>query len=399
MTSFRSHAFTLPHTFVRQRPKEVIPELQDSGFTGINLALNYHASRDFILRQGPQLEYLADGFHYYKPNLECYPEIALKPAPLDHFVDSKMLDSVISSGLELNFAINAWAVFLHNSALGIRNPESTVVNAYGNHFLSELCPANPKVRGYVMGLTADLSSRGISSLAMESLHFHGARHGEHHERFFLEMSPTTEFLFSLCFCEACINRFHHSGGDAHLLKRRVIEVLKPFIEDEDPWLGLELTKDFLESILGLDILNYLSVREESVSSLYQLVSKIAQSANVTTRYIDQAPLIDVTDQAPLDTSWKIGIDNHAVRENVDIFEPLIYRQSRREVETIATHYRDTVGKHVVAILRPTFPDNLSQDSLIEKVRSLRAVGIEEVDFYLLDAMRPRDLKWIKSALL
>ena len=68
MTS-RSNAFAFPYTFFRQSAKEVISELKEIGFTGINLALNYHASRDFLLRQGPQLEYLADGFHYYKTDL------------------------------------------------------------------------------------------------------------------------------------------------------------------------------------------------------------------------------------------------------------------------------------------------------------------------------------------
>ena len=54
----RHNAFTFPYTFFRERAAAVIPQLMDVGFTGINLALNYHASRDFLLRQGPALEYL-----------------------------------------------------------------------------------------------------------------------------------------------------------------------------------------------------------------------------------------------------------------------------------------------------------------------------------------------------
>ena len=66
-----ANAFTLPHTFLRQKPKEVFQDLAKAHFSGIHLALNYHGSRDFLLRQGPQLEYLQDGFHYYLPNLEA----------------------------------------------------------------------------------------------------------------------------------------------------------------------------------------------------------------------------------------------------------------------------------------------------------------------------------------
>ena len=183
----RHNAFTFPFTFFRQPAAQVIPELQSYGFTGINLALNYHASRDFLLRQGPALEYLADGFHYYQPNHDLYPEGAVTPHPKDTLLDNQLLDGVMHEANVRNFEVNAWAVFMHNSALGYQYPKLTVTNCFGNHFLSELCPSSREISGYISGLSADLCSRGITSLAMESLHFHGAHHGEHHERFFLEM--------------------------------------------------------------------------------------------------------------------------------------------------------------------------------------------------------------------
>lgn len=398
MNSLRSNAFALSYTFIRQNPNEVIPELQKSGFTGVNLALNYHASRDFLLRQGPQLAYLSDGFHYYKPKREMYSENALLPASSDHLLNSKMLESVIDAARTCNFDINAWAVFLHNSAIGKRNPEATVTNVYGNHFLSELCPSNLKVRDYVLGLASDLCSRGIKSLAMESLHFHGARHGEHHERFFLDMSATTEFLLSLCFCQSCMARFVQTSGDPFELKRKVITTLKPFIDEADPWLGKVITKDLLVQILGLEIIDYLDSREETLTSLYREVSAIAQASQVRTRLVDQSTLIDSENQNPLELSWLLGIDNVQVRDFVDIYQPLLYRNSSDAVEEIATHYQETISGEIAAILRPTYPDNTSEESLIRKVHALKALGISEVDFYLLDTMRPRDMRWIKSAL-
>lgn len=398
MSSLRSNAFALPFTFFRQNPNEVIPELQESGFTGVNLALNYHASRDFLLRQGPQLEYLSDGFHYYKPNVKMYRENALLPASSDHLLNNEMLESAIDAACTRNFDVNAWAVFLHNSAIGMKNPEVTVTNVYGNHFLSELCPSSPKVRGYVLGLASDLCSRGIKSLAMESLHFHGVRHGEHHERFFLEMSTTTEFLLSLCFCQSCMARFVQIGGDPSVLKRKVIAMLKPFIYEADPWLGKAITRDLLTQILGLEIIDYLRSREETLTSLYREVSAIAHASQVTTRLVDQSTLIDSENQDPLELSWLLGIDNVQVRDFVDIYEPLLYRNSPDAVEEIATHYQKTIGGEIGAIIRPTYPDNNSKESLIRKVRVLKTLGISEIDFYLLDTMRPRDLQWIKSAL-
>ena len=398
MRSSRSHAFAFPYTFFRESANKVIPQLQGFGFTGINLALNYHASRDFLLRQGPQLEYLSDGFHYYKPDLTRYGSGALLPHESDHLLDNAMVDSVISSAHTSNFQVNAWAVFLHNSALGMRHPESTVTNVYGNHFLSELCPSNPVVAGYVRGLSADLSSRGISSLMIESLHFHGARHGEHHERFFMELSPTTEFLFSLCFCPSCCDRFAKRGGDPEALKLKVISTLKPFLDESDPWLGKPLTQEFLANLVGPEILDYLRTREETVTHLYRDVTKIAHDLKVTTSLVDQSPLLDLQESSPLNLSWLVGINPQHVIQHIDFYEPLIYRNNLDQAKSVAKSYSEFAPGKVVGILRPTYPDNESAENLKEKVAALRECGISDIDFYLLDAMRPRDLQWIKGAL-
>jgi len=391
----RHNAFTFPYTFFRERAAAVIPQLKEVGFTGINLALNYHASRDFLLRQGPELHYLADGFHYYKPDLSKYPSGALTPHPSDCLTDNQMLDEVLAVADTENFEINAWAVFMHNSAIGFRHPQVTVTNCFGNHFLSELCPSSPMVAGYISGLTADLSSRGITSLAIESLHFHGAHHGEHHERFFLEMGEVTAFLLSLCFCASCIENF---SGDGLRLKNKVAALLQPFLDDRDPWLDTPLTKENLAEIVGADLLGYLTSREETIAARYREVQTIAAESGVKTKFVDQAPLLPGSANEPLAKSWQVGINNALIDQIVDIYEPLIYRNTPDEVAHVGENYRKLVTSEITAILRPTFPDNQSERSLIEKVARLKSAGISDIDFYLLDAMRPRDLTWIKSAI-
>ena len=73
-------------------------------------------------------------------------------------------------------------------------------------------------------------------------------------------------------------------------------------------------------------------------------------------------------------------------------------RSAREVSEIADHLRGELTSEITAILRPTFPDNSSEESLTAKVKALREHSITDIDFYLLDAMRPRDLGWISRAL-
>jgi hypothetical protein len=392
------NAFAYTHSFHKGNSKEIISELQSHGFTGINLALNYHASRDFLLRQGPRLEYLRDGFHYYLPNLNYYPQGGLVPHKEDHLGDDSLLRSVISSADEMDFEINAWAVYLHNSAVGFKHPYSTVTNVYDNHFLSELCPSNPGVRAYVLGLSKDLCSRGIKTLGIESLRFHGLRHGEHHERFFLDMSPVTEFLLSLCFCESCASKYDNAGGDSATLKSKVMKALEVFLADSDPWMGVTLSKENLAEILGPEILDYLLMREDSVTSLYWEIKPIAKEFKVRTKFFDPSSLLDETSSTPLDVSWIAGHNYEEMNKAVDIFQPVFYRESPDEIEKLAAHYRGKLTGPIGASLTPMYPFNKNEDDLVEKVRRLRKCGISDFDFYLLDTMRQRDLGWIDAAL-
>jgi hypothetical protein len=398
MSSIKSHAFAFAYTFFREPAEKVIPELKSYGFTGINLALNYHGSRDLLLRQGPQLEYLADGFHYYKSDAGAYEKDAYKPALTDQLPNNELLDSVIKVAAANDFKVNAWAVYMHNSAIGMASPEAAVTNVFGNKFLSELCPINPAVRGYALGLTKDLVSRGLNGVVAESLHFHGARHGEHHERFFIELSPVSEFLFSLCFCKSCVANYQITGNDAQPLINKITGLLNEVFQTQDPWLGKQLSKDLLAEVVGPEILKYLSAREEKLASLYEEVVKVSKAAGSVFKLVDQAPLLDMQSADALGNSWQVGIDNQRINKIVDRYEPLIYRPDESGVSALAQNYLKNTTTGVTAILRPTYPDSTSRDNLAKKVNSLTKLGISEIDFYLLDTMRGSDLASIKSVL-
>jgi hypothetical protein len=398
MSSIKSHAFAFAYTFFREPAEKVIPELKSYGFTGINLALNYHGSRDLLLRQGPQLEYLADGFHYYKSDASAYEKDAYQPALTDQLPNNELLDSVIKVAAANDFKVNAWAVYMHNSAIGMASPEAAVTNVFGNKFLSELCPINPAVRGYSLGLTKDLVSRGLNGIVAESLHFHGARHGEHHERFFIELSPVSEFLFSLCFCKSCVANYQITGNDTQPLINKVTALLNEVFNTQDPWLGKQLSKDLLAEVVGPEILKYLSAREEKLAALYEEVVATTEAAGSVFKLVDQAPLLDMKSANALGNSWQVGIDNQRINKIVDRYEPLIYRPDAEGVSALAQNYLKNTTTGITAILRPTYPDSTSRDNLAKKVSSLTSLGISEIDFYLLDTMRGSDLASIKSVL-
>jgi hypothetical protein len=139
----------------------------------------------------------------------------------------------------------------------------------------------------------------------------------------MELSTTTDLLFSLCFCQSCIGKFNEYGGDGEALKARVSKVLEPFLSNGDPWLGQTLSQSYLVEILGEEFLKYLSVREGTVSPLYREVTTLTKAAGVKGSYIDQSTIIEMDNAEPLTLSWQIDIDNRAIRQNVDPYLPLI----------------------------------------------------------------------------
>jgi hypothetical protein len=108
--------------------------------------------------------------------------------------------------------------------------------------------------------------------------------------------------------------------------------------------------------------------------------------------VDQAPLLEFESDIATQNSWQVGIDNTQNIHLVDKYEPLIYRKSVDQVLALAKDYLRNVTQDITAILRPTFPDCTSFENLERKIIGLNDLGVREIDFYLLDTMRNKDIK-------
>lgn len=391
------NAFAFIHSFSPpNNPADNINKLQDSGLTGINLALNYHASRDFTLGSTPSLRYLEDGAHYYQPDLSKYSTGAITPSPDDVYQDNSTLEKIQESGRKAGFDIHAWAVYFHNSAAGKQHPESVQVNGLGQKLLASLCPSNPSAQGYAIGLTNDLISRGIKSIAAESVNFHGLIHGEHHERYFIELSEISQYLLGFCLCIYCQSAAEAAGADAKKLGFEISKVLNKLLTEEDLWIDKELNLDNLVSIFGIDIKTWISSQESTLIDLNNKLAKLAHNTGATLRWVGQLPFI-----GGLDQGWRIGINPTELTQVVDVIEALFYCPSTSEIIELAQNYLSVIQspEKITGILRPTYPDNSSQSELAKRVNALKNLGIANIDFYLFDVWRERDLDWIKQALI
>ena len=125
-----------------------------------------------------------------------------------------VLPALVDAAGRRGFAVRAWTVFLHNGALAEAHPDCAPENAFGDRYLTDLCPAHPDVRAYARALAADVARLGVATICSESLHYHGLEHGYAHERYFVPLGPRARYLLGLCFCEHCLAAARSAGWTA-----------------------------------------------------------------------------------------------------------------------------------------------------------------------------------------
>src|ERR687893_796831 len=218
-----------------------------AGVDGLTMAVAYHDARD-LFPHNPvhKVRYLEGGAVFFRPDEARYEGLQLRPRVAKLARTSDPLGDLCAAAGERGMQVNAWAVFLHNDWLGFIDPECTTQNAFGDRYLTDLCPSNPEVRAYACALASDIARYGVSTILAESLHFHGLTHGYHHERYFEELGIVGTYLLGLCFCDHCLEAARRAGIDAESVRGRVREELRRrFAEDGGEEPHGELNRDHL----------------------------------------------------------------------------------------------------------------------------------------------------------
>src|ERR671933_238846 len=200
---------------------------QRAGVDGLTLAVAYHDAPD-LFPHNPlhKVRYLEGGAVFFRPDESRYEDLQLQPhvAELARTVDP--LDDLCTAAGERGMDVNAWVVFLHNDRLGFAHPECSTQNAFGDRYLTDLCPSNPEVRAYARALASDVARYRVSTIFAESLHFHGLTHGYHHERYFEELGPIGIYLLGVCFCTHCLAAARRAEVDVETVHRSVRDELE-----------------------------------------------------------------------------------------------------------------------------------------------------------------------------
>jgi hypothetical protein len=357
-----------------------------AGLGGVTVAAAYHDGRD-VFPHNPRhaVRFLESGAVFFPPD-----EVArgrLRPA-VSEAADA--LPAAVAAAGGHGLTVRAWTVFLHNGALAAEHPDCAPENAFGDRYVTDLCPAHPDVRAYARALAADVARLGVTTICAESLHFHPLEHGHAHERYFVELAPRVRHLLGLCFCEHCLAAAP-DGEAARRLARDEIE--RAFAGRADDRGGGELERD--------ELLGYTAARERTVTTLVAEVAAAAGAHGAAVEFIDLSGATKgyatgrPTGAPARATAWQAGVDVSAVARACDGIEAVAYAADvDRVCEDLDAYGDDAVS----VILRPTGPDCDGPDNLRAKVEFVRRRGLRRVDFYHYGLMPLAALDVVRAAL-
>jgi hydrogenase/urease accessory protein HupE len=353
------------------------------GLGGVTVAAAYHEGRD-VFPHNPvrRVRFLESGAVFFPPGS------ALRATRLQPPVSeaAHVLPEAIAAANRRGLAVRAWTVFLHNGALAATHPECAPENAFGDRYVTELCPANPDARAYARALAADIAALGVAGICSEALHYLGLEHGYAHERYFVPLGARVRYLLGLCFCEHCLAAARAAGVDGEAVRRDAREAIEQAFAGDDP--GREPEHD-----------EYARVREQVVTSL---VGEVAEAAGETPfefielsgavkGYADGLP---TGDPSPT-IAWQLGVQVEEVAAACGGIEAMGYAADPAWVARDLDTYGDAA---VSVIFRPSTPDCGSADDLRTKIDLARDRGLRRVDFYHYGLMRLDALDWIHTAL-
>jgi len=378
-----------------------------AGIDGLTMAVAYHDARD-LFPHNPvhKVRYLEGGAVFFRPDESCYEGLRLQPRVAELARTGDPLGDLCAAAGDRGVSVNAWAVFLHSDWLGFTHPECATQNAFGDRYLTDLCPSNPEVRAYACALASDVARYEISTIFAESLHFHSVAHGYHHERYFEELGAIGTYLLGLCFCVHCLEAARRTGVDAEMVHRSVHDELeRRFADGDSSGSSQELTRDRLAAFGDEQLLGYLDARIETVTSLAAEVSAAA-GAYTSVAFLDLsgaekgfATGHPTGDAAPT-IDWQMGIDVAALAEVCETIEVTGYAADPDRLSLDLDAYQTLVAdtSRLGVMLRPMPPDCRSADNLVAKVALARELELKRIDFYHYGFCRLRSLDWIRESL-
>ncbi|MFO0992505.1 MAG: hypothetical protein U1E67_11290 [Hyphomicrobiales bacterium] len=371
-----------------------IPESQRQflalGLDTVTVAGSYHAGK-FLRPHGRdgKVYFPEDGTAYFKTTPSYYG--AIKPVS-----NSILASNDVIAGLAATktMAVNVWLVLMHNTLLGTANPSSCVTNAFGDHYVYNLCPSALEARAYAVALAKDVADHyEISGLSLESPGFLPYAHGFHHEFALNAPNRWLDAQLGLCFCDHCVGSAQSVGIDARGLKAQVAADITAYLASD-----VDFPPDMAEAFWLADarsdgtLRSYLDWRCDVVTSL---ISEIRAAVR---KDINVAVIPSVA--RPTAGAWYEGSDLAALAQTAGIIEACFYEPGANRVKAdLLDIKRRLSGVGTLrGILRPAYPDFASRGEFLAAIEALVSGGVRELAFYNWGHLRSANVAWIGDAM-
>lgn len=382
--------WTYPWDVLDLSADAVVGELTAAGLDTISLATSYHAGR-FLQPRSPVRKsyYPEDGTIYFQPTPGRWADNRIQPQVAVVVGQGDVLADLVRRRDAGGMRVSAWTVCLHNTRLGLTHPEAVTRNAFGDPNIFSLCPSHPDARTYVRTLVADLSATyKPDAIELESPAFMGFAHGYHHEKDGVGLTPEDDFLLSLCFCPACLDRAGKAGVDGAAaratVRRWIAEACERPVPEprwpDFPAAGLDVFRPFPE------VEAFVRWRFEPVTSL---LAELRDAADPASKLV----LIDLKD------GWLGGCDVAAAAEALDGVILCGYDMAPDAVFDLLAEGRATVGpdKLLGTGFRVFYPEMRGATDLADRAAAARRAGVESINFYNYGLIPKARLGWVAEA--
>jgi hypothetical protein len=399
----RATVATFVEDFLAEGPAVVAANIADrAGASGVSIAAAYHASRD-VFPHDPQhrVRWSDPGTVLFHPTARRYSGLRVQPRVARVSRDRDAYRECVAAARERGLDVTAWTVFLHTDR-GFELEDLAPENAFGDPYLTDLCPSRPEAREYAVALAEDVAATGATVVDAESLHHPPFEHGGHHERSFVPLGEAARFLMSLCFCPACLRRAADDGVDGGRVRAAIRERIDAWLtgEPEPP-----LDREAAGELAGGELAGYLAARVACVTSLVAEVATAVQSQGARLSFCDLSGALkgyasgDPTGAAAAATSWVLGVDLAGVADAGARIGALGYTADPARLRLDLTGYTGLLaGRPFGLTLRPMPPDAATAENLRAKVATAREFPVEELSFYHYGLARLDALDWIREAL-
>lgn len=358
----------------------------DMGVDELNLATNYHSVQGFLPHNPERKTFFAHASSYFHPDETQYGR--LSPVVNETMGEEDWLARIDDVIADTDLTLNSWTIGCHNSRLGMANPELTLESPFGDSLVFGLCPSQPAVQEYLCGLLSDLSTQAaFECIELETVdYFYGTGFGWHHDKYHLELGPLGEFLFGLCFCDACRENARAAGVDVTAARQQARTGVERAIDEPQP---IEASVE--EWVRSYPVLsNYVDMRLDTLTDLYSDLRAAVGSNIKLGRYTG---FFDVED------AWMHGADLNALSNHLDYHTVIAYESSRSAVlDRIETAKCLAGDIPLHAGVLPGQPAIDKASVVADVVDGLATNGVEHVSFYNYGLLPERNLEWVREAI-